>query len=135
MNYIFSTATTPIAFVQYSEKQKNRYPTVLRKVIIKGGANRTLKTLETPRGIVTEVSDDDLVFLSADPKFQGFVKRGFMTIAGDKKDLDSALKGMTPKDKSAPMVAEDFKPGGRAQQGTGSFDGKGEVSAGAPSAA
>jgi len=108
-NYVFSTLTTAVSFVQYGPKRQGRFPETIRRVTILGGANVPAKTLVTPRGVVTAVSDDEAVFLSTNAKFAGMVKRGFLVLARNKDDLDRALLDMVPKDGCAPKVAEDFK--------------------------
>jgi hypothetical protein len=109
-NYVFSTASTSIGFPEYSTAPKNGIPQIVRNVVIKGGANvPDIKTLVTPRGIATEVTDDQLAFLMGHKKFQSMVQSGFMTIASDKADMNAALRDMAPKDKSAPKTVDDYK--------------------------
>jgi hypothetical protein len=131
-HYVFSTATTPVSFVEYSPHVANRVPTVKRKVIIKGGANRPTKHLLTPRGIATEVSAEDMDFLSKDVKFQKMVKEGFMTFASDEREIDRVVSDMKAKDNSAPGVAADFVKGGRFAK---DLTGGGTITAGAPATA
>lgn len=111
-NYVFSTISTSVGFVQYSPPAPNRVPRVLRRVNIKGGANVAIGKpgmgLFTPRGVPTEVSDDELSFLLSDPKFVEMAKDGFLTVSNRKDDLDKAVRDMRAKDKSAPLTAADF---------------------------
>lgn len=111
-NYVYSTVSTNVAFVQYSESRPNRFPAVLRKVIVLGGANVAQgghnKGLWTPKGIATPISDNDLAFLNTDAKFQKFVKDGFMSVGFDENAADRAAADMRDKDKSAPKTPNDF---------------------------
>lgn len=110
MPYIFSTASTSLSFVEFSKLEKNRHPKIVRKVTIRGGANVPQKrTILTPKGIPTLISDNDLDFLMVDPNFQKFVKRGFLTVGSDERDMPAALAGMQAGDKSQPKVGADFK--------------------------
>jgi hypothetical protein len=110
--YVYSTVSTNVSFVLWSEPRPNRYPSMLRKVNILGGANVAQgghnKGLWTPKGVATPVSDADLEFLNADAKFQEMVRKGFMSIGFDERDADKAAGDMCAKDKSAPKTPADF---------------------------
>lgn len=106
--FVFSTATTSVSFVEYGEARPNRFPEVKRRVTILGGANVPAKTLVTPRGVVTAVSEDEAAFLATNRNFAKMMANGFMTLASDDKDLERALLDMKPKDRCAPKVAADF---------------------------
>ena len=107
--YICSTITTPVSFVEYSKHVANRTPAVVRRVMIQGGANLAdKKTLQTPRGVPTEVSQDDLGFLLKDPNFLKFMRAGYLTVISDDRDVDRAVRDMMAKDKSAPKTTADY---------------------------
>jgi hypothetical protein len=110
--FIVSKASTDMAFVKYSEAAKNGIPKIVKKVVIKGGANvAQKKTFITPQGVVTRVSSEDLEFLLSNSDFLRVQANGFMSVINDDRDMDRAAKDMTPKDKSAPKVAADYALG------------------------
>lgn len=108
-NFVFSTLTTPVSFVEYGPKREGSFPEVVRRVTIMGGANVPAKTLITPKGVVTAVSDEEAGFLATNKQFAGMSAKGFVVLARNKDDLDRALLDMTPKDGCAPKVPEDFR--------------------------
>ena len=87
-----------------------------RGILIKGGANvQHKRTMITPRGAATSVSDEELELLKANPAFMRFVERKFMSI--DEKvrsshQADDKGRDM-PKDKSAQDDAAKYKELGR----------------------
>lgn len=86
-----------------------------REVTIKGGANVAhRKTIITPRGVGTQVSDEDLAFLETDPTFLMHKKNGFLTIdsVSDIRDADLAAADMEGRDDSAPDVEQDYTENG-----------------------
>lgn len=82
-------------------------------VLINGGAfviNK--KTMETPKGIITEVSEEDLKFLKTQVLFNEKVKNGSLEIVeSEKKAKESSKKGK--KDKGAQLTAKDFEEAGQ----------------------
>lgn len=111
MPYIVSTATTSINFSDYHAEslKPGQLPTVRRSFMVLGGANLPDKTLRTPKGVVTPVSHDDLAFLVGDANFCKMVKDGFMQIVTDERDMPSAVRDMTAKDRCAPKTPEDYE--------------------------
>ena len=116
MFYVYSTATSSIAYTQYIENSSKDLAVVKRKadgtkmvVTIKGGHGVATKHLFTPRGVVTEVTDEEMDLLLQDKNFQRHVKNGFMTY--DKKEVKPEKKAaeMTQKDGSAPLTPQDFE--------------------------
>ena len=82
-------------------------------VIINGGAGViNKKTLETPKGVITEVSDEELKFLETQVLFQEKVKSGsYEIVESEKKAKESSKKGK--KDKGAQLTAKDFQDAGQ----------------------
>lgn len=86
-----------------------------KQITIKGGANvADRKTIITPRGVGTHVSDEDLAFLENDPVFQFHKKGGFISVdaVSDLRDADLAASDMEGRDDSAPDVEQDFTANG-----------------------
>lgn len=82
-------------------------------VVVKGGAfviNK--KTMETPQGIITEVSKEDLEFLKTQALFNEKVKSGsYEIVDNEKKAKAASRKGK--KDKGAQLTAKDFEEAGQ----------------------
>ena len=82
-------------------------------VLINGGAfviNK--KTMETPKGVINEVSEEDLKFLKTQSLFNEKVKNGsFEIVESEKKAKESSKKGK--KDKGAQLTAKDFEEAGQ----------------------
>lgn len=81
-------------------------------VVINGGAGViNKKTLETPKGVITEISEEDLKFLQTQVLFNEKVKNGSLEIVeSEKKAKESSKKGK--KDKGAQLTAKDFTDAG-----------------------
>lgn len=134
-NVVFSTLTTDVRFVKYSEHRTNTVPRALFSVVIKGGANNPIrKTLVTPRGVATVLSDKEMEMLIANKKFQGMVDKGFMSIGSDPSDADRAAAHMEPKDSIAPKTEKTMQETMAAQGARGRDGAPGTISAGAPAA-
>jgi len=116
MFYVYSTATCPIDYVVYRKNSSNDLGVIEKhpngkpmRVTIKGGHGVANKNLVTPRGVVTQVSDEDMQLLLDDAIFQRHMKAGFMSY--DKKNVDPEKKAasMEDKDGSAPLTPKDFE--------------------------
>lgn len=106
MPYIFSTATSGIKYTEFKKTKDMQIP--VRHVHIQGGANLANKHLITPRGVATQVTQDDLEFLLAHPVFQRHVDKGYMQIEKTNKDPEKVIASndMELKDGSAPETPE-----------------------------
>ena len=79
-----------------------------RVVHIEGGANVITKSLVTPLGVHTEISEDDANFLRNDEHFKEHEKNGFVTIQERFVDIEKIVVDMGDKvDKSAPLTTAD----------------------------
>jgi len=121
MHYIYSTATCPIDYVKYKPasisegKDRNGGSTghnqVTKRVKINGGHGINNKYMFTPRGVVTQVSDEDFEFLMQDDAFQRHVKLGYMSFDKKKVEPEKKAKNMAEKDGSFPLTPKDFEKG------------------------
>lgn len=107
MHYVYSTLTSSVEYADW-QTQGTDLPRKGRSVIIKGGAGVATKTLETPRGFVTQVDDDELAILERNKVFQTHVERGFITVEPKAYTLDTIIDDMSERDKSAPLRPVDF---------------------------
>ena len=82
-------------------------------IVIKGGAGVIdKKTMETPKGVITEITKEDLDFLKTQSLFNEKVKQGsYEIVENEKKAKESSKKGK--KDKGAQLTAKDFEEAGQ----------------------
>lgn len=107
MSYVYSTMTNAHSYNVFADTPKGGVPTILRSIVIKGGANlHTKDTIVTPMGVATKVSLEDLEILEKNVTFIEQKKLGYISISKAKKDADKVAETMTPKDKSAPMTPQ-----------------------------
>ena len=113
MPIIFSTLTSPNTYTLYKESESN-VSQQLGSVTINGGANSVnRKNLQTPRGVATTVTDEQLELLMGNEVFRLHKVNGFITIdaAKDARDADEVAAQMTGRDESAPLVDSDYEEG------------------------
>ena len=114
MPYVYSTLTSPQQYTDYVKHdltgpKDDRLPVRKHSVYINGGANLAQgNAVTTPKGVMTQVSKEDLEFLKQIPAFNDHVKRGFITTSNKKINADKAAEDMEAKDGSAPKTPEDF---------------------------
>lgn len=82
-------------------------------VLIKGGAGViNKKTMETPKGVITEINKEDLDFLKTQTLFNEKVKSGsYEVVETEEKAKKASKKGK--KDKGAQLTAKDFEEAGQ----------------------
>lgn len=120
MPHIVSTLSNDQNYTDWSKPDqigKVARPAVLRKqIIIKGKANIITKSLVTPEGVLTSVTEDELEILKKIPLFQKHIDGGHLKIIVREASADKIAKDMTDRDSSAPLneAKGDFKKGGRA---------------------
>ena len=110
MPYIYSTTTCDGTYVEYKpdvDKTKGVHE-VVRKVTIKGGHGVATRHLTTPKGVVTQVSEDELEFLLKNQSFQKHLKDGFVSYDNTKVDPAEKAANMAEGDGAAPLVPADF---------------------------
>lgn len=107
MPFIYSTCSLNIKFNIFHENTDKGTPDrVAHSVTINGKANVANKHFETPRGVVTTVSQDDLDVLLKMPYFMKKVKMGHFSLEKVSEDPEKVAKDMTPKDAMAPLTPE-----------------------------
>ena len=109
MPYVYSTATCSTDYAVYKKTGNRDVAQVERKITIHGGANVATKypNLHTPRGLVTQVSEEDLAILEQDYHFKQHVELGFLSVDKRKIEVEKVIPGMQAKDKSAPRTPDD----------------------------
>lgn len=122
MAYIISYESQGVEFPRYIRTKTGL--DVQGVVVIKGGAGVIdKKTLETPKGVKTEVSEEELAFLKTQSLFNDKVKTGFYEIEeSEKKATTKAKKGNGKKDKGAQLTADDFIEAGQTPPKVGASE-------------
>lgn len=114
MPYIYSSLTNDNTFCSYDNHPRINTPKA--HVTIRGKANvQDKKTFETPRGVATQVTDDELALLKTIGEFNRMVKEGYLVIdekAAHGHDADERGADMK-KDKSAQDTAADYAAMGK----------------------
>ena len=83
-------------------------------VLIKGGAGViNKKTMETPNGVITEISKEDLAFLKTQYLFNFKVEQGSYEIVDSEGAAKKKAKVKKEKDKGAQLTAKDFIDAGQ----------------------
>ena len=108
MPYVYSTKTSATAYALYNMPDEGvKSPPILDRIItIKGGANLSDGHFQTPKGVSTKVSDEDLTALEQHPVFKRHCDRGFLVVDKKKSPSEKVAKDMKAKDKSAPVTPE-----------------------------
>lgn len=112
--FIVSTMTAAVAYPRYSTGGGD-IPVASDHVTIQGGANVPDKFMRTPEGgVITPVTEEELAILQASPVFEMHQKNGFIKIMDkEPKSAEVAASDLEGRDKSAPLVDEDFEAEGQ----------------------
>lgn len=107
MPYVYSTLATSMRYTIWSEPEhKHALPIREQIILVKGGAGIANKHFVTPRGVRTEVTDEQLELLKKDKIFQMHMKNGFVTIDSVSLPPEKMAKQMNEDDKSKPLTPE-----------------------------
>lgn len=104
--FIFSTLASDVAYTNHVQGGGD-IPIELPPVVVKGGAGVANDRLVTPRGIATQVTEEQLEYLRQNKIFQLHEENGFVMVARNHTDPDVAAADMTGRDNSAPVVPQD----------------------------
>ncbi len=124
MPQVASTLSCDMKYTLWAPKSKDAPGgpnTALKHVTIHGGHGvahrREHGGIETPQGMITGVTVDDLELLKKNEVFQTHMKNGFIRIIDTDRKVEAAkaAKDLESKEPSAPLDDADFKQGGRAQ--------------------
>lgn len=109
-NFIYSTLPTDQAIAVYKTRGDGSAHAV-HHILIKGGGQMPTPQgmgFQTPSGVITPVTDDDLALLSKDFTFNHFVSQGFMRVESKKIDVEKAAGDMNINVPSAPLSESDI---------------------------
>lgn len=108
MAFITSKLATTVNYTFYT-KGENKINVVTDTITVDGGAGVINKrSLETPQGVVTEISDDKLEKLKSHPVFQAHLRNGYITIIGEMKEAKKAEKNLQA-DNSKQLTPDDYE--------------------------
>jgi len=105
--YVYSTLAADVAYTNHLAGGAD-LPQALPSVFIAGGAGVANDRLVTPRGVATEITDEQAEYLRANPVFQLHETNGYVQISAASVDADIAAADMTGRDASAPIVSQDL---------------------------
>ena len=111
MPWIYSTFTNATKYCDWSEPASpNTLPIILRSLVVRGGAGLPAKkTLITPFGVGTQVTDAELDWLNDNTQFKQHIAAGFIkTLAIAHKNPDDVVYDMSQRDGSSPIVPSDY---------------------------
>lgn len=87
---------------------------VKKSVIIKGGANVIDKvTMQTPNGVVTEITEEQYKTLQECPAFVKHLENGFLEVMKAEKEAKETAKKKGKKDGGAQLTPKDFEERGQ----------------------
>lgn len=117
MPFIYSTLTCSNSFAIYAPKTDPKsLSRIVKRIEVHGGHGmKHPKSLDTPMGVVTKVTDEELELLNKDLTFQQHVKDGYLVIDNKKVEPSKIAASMNPKDESAPLTPKDFE---KSEDGT-----------------
>lgn len=104
--FIFSTLASDVAYTNHAQGGGDM-PIELPPVTIKGGAGVANDRLVTPRGVATEVTEEQVEYLRQNEIFKLHEKNGFVMVSEAFADPDTVAADMTGRDNSAPIVPQD----------------------------
>lgn len=113
MAYVYSTLTCDNEYVGYKKDGQGNPNIVERSVRIAGGHGLMNRNFLTPRGMVTEVTDEELEFLKTVNMFKLHVENGFITYDNKKVDAEKVAANMRGRDESSQIVPADYEKGGK----------------------
>jgi len=108
-NFVYSTLSSSVTYENH--QPTHDMPRVIASVTIGGGAGVIGNFMQTPKGVCTEVTDEELEALRSNSIFQLHEANGFIKVEvtrHKKKDVEVAVADMQARDPSAPTVPEDF---------------------------
>lgn len=99
-----------MAFTVFKPSPDNSSQVIEKQVLIKGGAqlpDTQTWNLETPLGVVTRVTDDEIAILEKDLAFLHYLKTGYMRIEKTRRDIDKVVGSMElPTSKEGAPLSE-----------------------------
>lgn len=115
MGFITSRMAAPVTYAFYTQGA-NKINIITDEITIKGGADVINKrSLDTPQGVVTELTDEQIDKLKSHPIFKMHLANGAVAILGTEKEAHKAEADLK-KDKSSQLTPEDYEKGNSEKQ-------------------
>ena len=92
--YVFSTLASDVAYTNHAAGGGDM-PIDLPPVTIKGGAGIANERIVTPRGVATEVTEEQVEYLRQNEIFKLHEKNGFVMVSESAGDPDTVAADMT----------------------------------------
>lgn len=108
--FIYSTLSADNCYATYEVNPANQLSKIEKNILIKGGTGVTNKHLITPRGVVTEVTEEELKHLEDNTCFKMHKDNGYIVVERHEEAVEKVVKNMKEKDGGAQAVPEDFGP-------------------------
>lgn len=105
--YVISTLTADTRYAAWGKNAGKN--SVLRTVLVRGGAGVANKLHVIPKAVRTDVSKEEAEFLSTHPHFKKHQERGFVKLLTITKDPESVGQSMTPDNGGRPRNAKDVE--------------------------
>lgn len=105
--YVYSTLSADVNYTEYAPGGGD-IPVEVGHIMVRGGAGVANDRLVTPRGVVTEVTEEQAEKLRQNKVFQMHEKNGFVQISEISVDPEKAAADMEGRDGSAPVVPQDL---------------------------
>lgn len=107
--YVYSTLANDNVYTGYTEGGAD-LPRKTYEILVKGGTGVAGKwtNLMTPRGVVTEITDEEAEALKSNVIFNRHKDNGFVTLDSKYTEPEKVAADMEGRDASAPLVDEDF---------------------------
>lgn len=105
--YVYSTLASSVIYT-LTETGENGIPRTVGEVHVKGGAGVAGEHLQTPKGVPTLVTAEQVALLEKNDVFKLHKENGYVVVS-DEKDVEKAIADLQQRDVSAPLVDADFK--------------------------
>ncbi len=109
-NFVYSTLSRSRHYTGWSRpSEKTMKPEIIWQVLIHGGANiptspESERGRFTPKGIRTEISEEQLAQLQQNSVFLKHQEQGYIIVVSSEIDPDIVARDMKEKDASAPLT-------------------------------
>lgn len=118
--YLYSTLTSSMHYTNHQPGGADLPERVGDGVHVAGGANLPDKYLRTPDGaVITPISAEELAYLQENEVFRMHEKNGFIQIKDKSYEPEKVAGDMETRDKSAPLVDQDFEAENQTPPTTG----------------
>lgn len=110
MGFITSKMAAGVKYAFYAQNE-NKINVIVDEIEVKGGADVINKrSLDTPQGVVTELTDKQIDKLKSHPVFKMHLASGAVAILGTEKEAKK-VETELEEDKSSQIKPEDYEKG------------------------